>query len=401
MYNLSDYQYELPEDRIAQAPVVPADQSKLLCCQYDENVWSYVYRDTHFFSLPEMISENSVFFFNDTRVVQARIPLSHVRVVTKQGREVLLESAEIFFLHKHSEYVCEALISLLKRNRVWTKIFVQDDIVLTITKLTDKWVILESQWATIDELLARFGTLPLPPYITPTKLGQEHYQTIFAQKDGSVAAPTASLHFTQNILDQLTQKWIATEYVTLHVGLGTFKPVDTSDIRDYVIHEEMILIAPELFTKIATYKRAEKNIIAVWTTVTRVLETLPYLWRMMRNRENDYASLLYTVSVQDRTRWDDITKDITHQQQENYILSCDIQPDGTLLVRTKIFIYPWFVWRIIDSLITNFHVPWSSLLMLVAAAMWYQNMTQTYQHALNHDYRFFSFGDGMWIEKMQ
>ena len=121
MYNLSDYQYELPEDRIAQVPVVPADQSKLLCCSVDSGLGEKrecVLEDTRFFSLPEMVPNNSVFFFNDTRVVQARIPLSDVRVVTKQGREVLLAHAEVFFLQKHSEYTCEALISLLKRNRV-------------------------------------------------------------------------------------------------------------------------------------------------------------------------------------------------------------------------------------------------------------------------------------------
>ncbi len=411
MYSLPDYQYNLPESNIAQLPSNPADHSKLLLCNfnnlqgYTDNTQinqstSYVFEDTHFFSLPSIVSNNSVFFLNNTRVIQARVSLQNVHVVTEHGREVLVKNWEIFFLQKHSEYDFEALITLLKRTRLWTKIYFNDLISLEIIALTDKWVKFHITWSTVDDFLATYGELPLPPYITPTKLWQEHYQTIFAQKNWSVAAPTASLHFTQNILDKFVHKWIATEYVTLHVGLGTFKPVDTDDIRDYTIHEEMIIIPPELFAKIATYKRAGKNIIAVGTTVTRLLETLPYIWYMMRHRSWIYDSIISSMNEVDCARWDSISAGIKQEQQEKYILSCDSQPDGTLLVRTKIFIYPWFIWRIIDSLITNFHVPWSSLLMLVAAAMWYENMIQAYKYALSHDYKFLSFGDAMWIQKI-
>ncbi len=394
MYTLKDYQYNLPDDRIAQIPVRPADKSKLLYCQTDAiQSDKCVLTDTHFFQFPELLSQNDVLFFNDTRVVHARIPLQNVRVVTDKWRETIVESGEIFFLHKYSNYSCEVLVVLLKKTRVGMKIFLNDDVILTVTWLTDSAVMIGCEWITVSELLATYGHIPLPPYITPTEFWEEHYQTMFAKTDWSVAAPTASLHFTPTVMEALKKKGVESHFVTLHVGIWTFRAVIAEDIRDHSIHEEMVILNHQLFTTVAQLKLQNKRIIAVWTTVTRVLETMPYLWLLVSDTIN--------ITAEYRLFWDKITGDITQEQANHYIPSCEIGDDGMIVLRTKIFMYPWHTWRLVNSLVTNFHVPWSSLLMLVAAAMWYENMCLAYDHALTHDYRFLSFGDAMWIENIQ
>ena len=406
MYHLSDYTYDLPDSAIAQIPADPADSAKLLIPSYDGS-----FSDKTILDLPNILTENDVLFLNDTRVVQARIPLYNTRVVTRQGREVILDYAEIFFLEKCSDTRCEALISLLKRNRPWTKIFISDTIVAEIIELTNKGVILDVVWCTIDELLEKYGKMPLPPYIETTDESQKKYQTVFAKHDWSVAAPTASLHLTPWLLDSLEAKWIQTEYVTLHVWLWTFKPVDTSDIRDYHIHEETIIIDQSIFATIASIKSLGKKIVAVWTTVSRVLETLPYVYRHPERSEGAHGQI--SLEKNNSNTWDssalpqndtmeyrnNITKNIPQSDTQKYILDIKDIWDNKIQIRTRIFMYPWFEWKVVDNLMTNFHLPGSTLLMLVASFIWYDKCMRIYEYAVDHNYRFFSFGDAMLLQR--
>lgn len=409
MYQLSDYTYDLPDTAIAQIPADPADSAKLLIPSYDGN-----FSDKKIQDLPHILTENDVLFLNDTRVVQARIPLYNTRVVTRQGREVMLDYAEIFFLEKFSDTRCEALISLLKRNRPWTKIYITDTIIAEIIELTNKGVILDVVWCTIDELLEKYGKMPLPPYIETTEDSQQKYQTVFAKHDWSVAAPTASLHFTPWLFEWLKEKWIHIEYVTLHVWLWTFKPVDTSDIRDYHIHEETIIIDQSIFATIASIKSQGKKIVAVGTTVSRVLETLPYARYAISHFEYSQGSHGHIMLEKNNSNlWDSsalpqndmitfrnsISQNITPSDTQKYILDIKDIWDNKLQIKTRIFIYPWFEWKIVDSLMTNFHLPGSTLLMLVASFVWYDTMKKIYDYAVTHQYRFFSFWDAMLLNK--
>ncbi len=444
MFALSDYEYSLTEDTITQFPAIPADTCKFLLCKKDSSVSmdknsdetnpqsdsSYTFHDAQFSDIADLLRSNDVLIFNNTKVIKARVPLENVRVVNQVWREIQLEKWEVFLLQKIDNQTCECLVTLLKRTRPGIKIYIQPanlsipkksfQIVLEITELNERGVIIKIQGCTVDDFFTNFGHLPLPPYIHTTEEKEQYNQTVFALQEWSVAAPTASLHFTNQLLETIEKKGVTLDYVTLHVWLGTFKPVETPDIRNYQIHAEQIWLSPDVFTRIASYKESGKRIIGVGTTVARTLESLPYIWKLLKNK-NDFS--LETVDF-----WNATTQDISHDQAKQYIIECsegvseddaldnlpkydnttkiyvektDIQESSQLQITTKIFIYPWFHWRIIESLVTNFHVPWSSLLMLVASAMWYDNMQKAYEHALFHGYWFLSFGDAMWIQEIQ
>ncbi len=236
--------------------------------------------------------------------------------------------------------------------------------------------------------MEQYGELPLPPYIEYSKEKEADYQTRFARVDGSVAAPTASLHFTDELLESIHNP---KEYVTLHVGLGTFKGIDVTDIRDYQIHREVIEVEFEIFQKIAQYKNTGKKLIAVGTTVCRTLESLPSLWRSI---DEELKELL---DQDTRAYWDTLTQDLgDHNWIEN--ISYESRAES-LTFSTSIYITPWYVFRIIDELITNFHLPESSLLVLVSAFMGRESIEKIYSHAIEGKYRFFSFWDGMYIQE--
>jgi S-adenosylmethionine:tRNA ribosyltransferase-isomerase len=201
-----------------------------------------------------------------------------------------------------------------------------------------------------DTAIAELGQVPLPPYITDSQASAEQYQTVYAARPGAVAAPTAGLHFTPELLHRLQQQGIDQTYITLHVGLGTFRPVEADDITAHAMHEERIEVSPDTVAKIQQTKAAGGRIIAVGTTVTRALEGAAQ--------------------------------------------SGSLTPFSG---KTDLFIYPGYQWRIVDGLITNFHLPGSSLLMLVSALIGRQRLLQLYQAAIDADYRFYSFGDAMLI----
>ncbi len=236
------------------------------------------------------------------------------------------------------------------------------------------------------DFLEKEAQLPLPPYITYEKEKEQRYQTHFAENIGSAAAPTASLHFTDHLLTQLNQAGIEHHFLTLHVGLGTFKPVHTENITDYDIHSEPITVPADIFARIANLKLTHKNIIPVGTTMIRTLESLPFAYRLLCD--------ILTLTPEQQTRRDNLTADI---QTPETIITIENITETSYSFSTKLYIYPGFTFHIIDGLITNFHIPRSSLLMIISAYMGLENLHQTYRHAINHGYRFYSFGDGMFV----
>lgn len=384
MFKLSDYQYHLLDGYIAQTPAVPADHSKLLVASWD------VFHDYHFYDLPKLLTKKEVLFFNDTKVIKARVPLHdvYVEIPHHQTASRNIQAWEIFFLELHDAYRFEGLITLTKRVKKWSIIHYSKHITFTVEDLTDKGVLFCIHGIDAISFFDKYGQMPLPPYITYEDQKESHYQTTFAKELWSVAAPTASLHFTQNVLDEIHEKNIHTHFITLHIWLGTFKPVDTEDIRDYHIHEETIVIDENVFEMVAQEKESGKNIVAVGTTVARTLETLPYLYKLGAIDHSEKA-LIY---------WEAIAKDITPAAADKCILSRH-KEGTTIICKTRIFIYPWFEWKIVDGLITNFHLPWSTLLMLVASFVGYENIMKMYAYAMDHYYRFFSFGDAMFLRR--
>lgn len=391
MYRLSDYQYELPDSLIAQTPAHPVDNSKLLV---PDGTW---FHDHHFYDIVKLLTSHDVLFFNDTKVIKARVPLHNVLIEIPHhpSASKVLEEGEIFFLEMVDPYRFEWLASLNKRVRKWSIIHMSHNIKLIVEDLTDKWILFHVRGVDVLFFFESFGQMPLPPYISYDDTKAEHYQTIFADKIGSVAAPTASLHFTHDLIDSLHTSWVSTYYLTLHVGLGTFKPVDTDDIREYHIHEETIVIDESMFDTIAQEKLQWKNIIAVGTTVARTIETLPYLYRA---KSKDQRAESHPETIQNKEYWEGVTGTITDEECTKYILSWK-QSWTKIVCQTRIFIYPWFEWKIVDGLITNFHLPWSTLLMLVASFIGYEHVMKLYEYAVQHAYRFFSFWDAMLLRR--
>ncbi len=234
--------------------------------------------------------------------------------------------------------------------------------------------------------MEKYGELPLPPYIEYRKEKEKDYQTTFAKNNGSVAAPTASLHFTEELLGRIKNP---KEYVTLHVGLGTFKGIDVADIRDYHIHRETIEIELSLFERITAYKKNGQKTVAVGTTVCRTLESLPSLWGVLDE------TVKKSLNDETQNYWNMLTQNMNNM---NWIHTIMVNHElWTLNFETAIYITPGYEFWIVDELITNFHLPESSLLVLVSAFMGKENVDALYQHAIREKYRFFSFWDGMYI----
>lgn len=392
IFDLSYYDYILPEDRIAQEPHHPADEAKLLVCGQD-------FQDAKYIDLPMLLDKNSVLFFNDTKVMQSRVPVVWKQVKLSTGIDTTIEQWEIFVYEIIDEYRFEALVADGKHYRPGSRIVWDDRVVLNSIQFTEEGILFQISGMTISDFMQVYGQLPLPPYITYTKDKEQRYQTCFAKYMWSAAAPTASLHFTPRLLSGLSEAWHTLEYATLHVGLGTFKPVYQEDIRKHDIHQEIGMVDIDLFDRIAVYRRQWRPIVAVGTTMMRLLESLPYVWQSLKCKNDEMLKLFSDKTV---TFWDDLTMWIP---DTNYIMDPGSSLEWQIFrlewqyvyFQTKIFIYPGFVFRVVDQLITNFHLPKSSLLMLVAACMG-DKRKDAYDHALSHDYKFYSFGDGMWIK---
>jgi S-adenosylmethionine:tRNA ribosyltransferase-isomerase len=401
--SILDFSYDLPDERIARYPVEERDLSKLLIYQ-NASITTDVYR-----SLPELLPPDTLLIFNNTKVVEARL---HFYKPT--GGAI-----EIFCLEPDDRYA-DVTSAMMQKQQVYWKCLVggakkwkdgqlslsfswkDQEVQVSAEKITiqsDAFIIL-FQWNQTDlsfaDILHHAGNLPLPPYMDRDveDADKERYQTVYAKYDGSVAAPTAGLHFTESLLTRLTEKNIRTEFVTLHVGAGTFKPVKASVMQDHDMHAEYIDVSIE---SIETIRKAlSHNIITVGTTSLRTVESLYWLGKKIIDQPS--------IPIQDLIvdQWYPYdhngvlpTPDAALFALENYLRE---RKRYRLITKTSIIIAPGYTFKIMKALITNFHQPQSTLLLLVAAIAG-TNWRNIYQYALDHDFRFLSYGDGSLLWK--
>jgi len=388
---LDSYDYDLPDEMIAQVPAQPAESAKLLIfSQSDSSIQDY-----HFYDLPNLLTSNDILVCNNTKVFKARIPLNQTKIIRKSW-EIRHVDGEIFVYQLLHDGRLECLVSDDKNFKPWSEVFLDEKkrISLMSDEYAEDWIIFSVKWIWIFDFLEMYGQMPLPPYIRYEKEKEKRYQTTFAQDLGSAAAPTASLHFSQKLLSDLRSKWVKINFTTLHVWLGTFKPVYESDIRKHKIHREPIIIENSLFQQIYQRKNGKKNLIAVWTTMVRLFETLPYLRASLSSSEKE--SILPNIEAFHFR--ESLIFDIQPSDYGKYVHDISLQSNH-IVCETQLFIFPGWNFRIIDEMITNFHLPKSSLLMLISALMWRKNVLDSYEHAKLYWYHFYSFGDWMWIRE--
>lgn len=335
-----DFDYYLPEELIAQTPLEKRDNSRLLVLDKE----SGKYEDKHFYDIINYLNKGDILVRNNTRVIPARI--FGIKQDTGAHVEVLLL--------KQIDDTYECLVGNARVVKVGTIINFSEKLKATCLQIKDEGIrILKFECDGIFlEVLNEIGNMPLPPYIKEALQDKDRYQTVYAKYNGSAAAPTAGLHFNDEIFQKLKEKGVEVLDVTLHVGLGTFRPVKVDDVKNHIMHKEEYFMSKEVADKLNKAKKEKKRIIAVGTTSTRVLETI--------------------------------------MSKYNEFRECHEESD--------IFIYPGYKFKAIDALITNFHLPKSTLIMLVSALAKKENIMEAYKHAVNEKYRFFSFGDAMFIK---
>lgn len=339
---LSDFDYNLPSELIAQTPLAKRDESKLLIL----NKKNQTMVDKHFYDIIEYLRPGDVLVRNNSKVIPAR--LYGWKEDTKAHLEILL-------LKQKEDDIWEALIKGAKKVKEGT-IIIFDEFLLKgkILKKKENGLIdiLFIYQGIFNEILDKLGTMPLPPYIKEKLKDQTRYQTIYAKVDGSAAAPTAGLHFTDDLFLKIQEKGVMVTDVTLHVGLGTFRPVEEENVLDHQMHEEYYEMSQETADVLNAAKKEGRRIIAVGTTSLRTLESIYKKFDGHFHADHDY---------------------------------------------TSIFIYPGIDVLSIDGIITNFHLPKSTLVMLVSAIAGKDLIFKAYEHAISQKYRFFSFGDAMFI----
>jgi len=391
--SVESFNYHLPENRIATHPKEQRDTSKLLV--YNGNISTDI-----FSNITNYLPSNSLIVFNDTRVVEARI-IFHKSTGAK---------IEIFCLEPGKQYA-DITTAISQRDYVYWKCLVGNasawtkDLVLEkkinedhylsaelIEKNNDHFII-KLSWNEEDksfaEILHEAGSIPLPPYIKRNIEAEdaERYQTVYAKESGSVAAPTAGLHFTENVLEQLSLKNIQKDFVTLHVGAGTFKPVKSATMAGHDMHEEFIEIKRSLVQNI--YNNLNNSIISVGTTSLRTLESIYWIGNKISNNKNITADELAV------SQWEPYgtPKVAVKTSLENLLLWMDEQSPDILITKTALLIAPSYQFNIVNILITNFHQPRSTLLLLVAAFIGDEQWRSVYNYALENDFRFLSYGD--------
>lgn len=341
--NIEEYNYDLPEKFIAQVPLKNRSDSKLLLLDKENgNIKEEIFKN-----IVNYLKKGDVLVLNDTKVIPARI--IGEKIDTKAVIELLL-------LKDVEGDIWECLARPGKRLHVGTIITFGNDLLKAevIEKLDEGIVHVKLIYdGILMEILDKLGTMPLPPYIHEKLSDQSRYQTVYAKNLGSAAAPTAGLHFTKELLEEIKNKGIEILYVTLHVGLGTFRPVEVTDITKHNMHSEYYIMTKDVANKLNKAKSEGRNIYAVGTTSTRVLETVASKYGEFKECSGD----------------------------------------------TNIFIYPGYTFKAIDGLITNFHLPKSTLLMLVSALSKKEYILNAYEYAKMNSFRFFSFGDAMFIKK--
>ena len=336
----SDFYYDLPEELIAQTPVFPRDSSRMMCL----NKTTGEIKHETFHNLPEFLNAGDCLVLNNTRVLPARL----YGTATDTGAVV-----EFVLLKQKDLYKWECLAGPGKKAKVGRKFIFSDELSATVADvLPDGNRIIEFEcegdfFSTLDKV----GQMPLPPYIKEKLKDKERYQTVYSKELGSAAAPTAGLHFTPELLEQIKAKGVNIVYVTLHVGLGTFRPVKVDDITEHKMHTEHYYMPKETADVINQTKQNGGRVICVGTTSCRTVESVA----------------------------------------QKYGKICECSDD------TGIFIYPGYEFKCMDGLVTNFHLPESTLIMLVSAFAGYENTMNAYKIAVEEKYRFFSFGDAMLI----
>lgn len=380
-YRLSTYSYELPEGRIAQTPASPRDSSRLLT--YDRSNGSVAHE--HFSDFPDLLDGNELLVFNDVRVIPSRMVLEGVDIAHPR-RKPRTETVEIFFLRSFSDTRFEAMVYPGDYFPVdATCMF--GNYRFAVREITYEGRIFEVlSGGTAFSMMQDFGRLPLPPYIEYSKEKETSYQTVFARNEGALAAPTASLHFTSQVMERIVARGCSSEFLTLYVGLGTFKSIYEEDIRDFAMHSEYMSFPVELYESIARAKAESRPIIAVGTTVVRTLESMSSI------RVSLGESLV--LSEEAEKFWHSIPAN------PEWISDAKIgEPTAIITAATKIFLHPPEAeFAIVDRLVTNFHLPQSTLLMLVCSFIGTSAVLYLYALAVREGYRFFSFGDAMYVK---
>jgi S-adenosylmethionine:tRNA ribosyltransferase-isomerase len=350
MFSIEDYHYHLPEHLIAQQPLQERDRSRLLVMDRQTGFLSHQI----FHDLEKFLTPSDVLVINDTRVVPARL----VGKKESGGRiEALILNYASGRPSSTHEYQFDCMLKSSKRTRVGTRLFFPEEVTARVVSREDnRYQLSFSVEGDFRSVLDRIGQTPLPPYIKRNGVQSSEndraaYQTIYASQKGAVAAPTAGFHFTEGLLHRLKKKGVTLAPITLHVGYGTFLPVRVKDIREHRMHSEWFSIPEETAETVSHAKRVGRRVVAVGTTSVRTLE----------------------FAMKD------------HGEIKPMTGSCDL------------FIYPGYRFRVVDAMITNFHLPKSTLLMLVSAFAGKSNILAAYQTAIREGYRFFSYGDAMLI----
>ena len=400
--SIQDFNYDLPQEKIAVYPLENRDQSKLLIYQ-NEHITELKYA-----SIDEEIPAESILFLNNTKVVEARLLFTKntgtsIEIFCLEPSEIYADITTAMLQKQHVQWKC-----LVGGAKKWKEGFLTKKIQHNCTLLAkiferkNDYFIIEFSWSLVDlsfaEVLHLSGEIPLPPYLNRAveEKDKTTYQTVYAKHDGSVAAPTAGLHFTQNIFKKLEKKNIKTSFLTLHVGAGTFKPVKTDTMENHEMHHEFFEINIEAIESIVN--NLNNNIIAVGTTSLRTIETL--YWMGIKANLKSINCTIYDIEIQ---QWDpynlpqnisaeEALKQLIFWMKKNNIVK--------LIAKTQIIIAPGYKLKIVNGLITNFHQPKSTLLLLVAAIV-KNNWRKIYDFALQNNYRFLSYGDGslLWYFK--
>ena len=341
--DISDFDYDLPEECIAQLPVEPRDSSRLMVLDPSNHTIEH----QRFFQLGDFLKQGDLLIFNDTRVIPARLI----------GARDTGGKVEVFLLRQIDRDQWEALVKPGKKMRIGSVVHFGEELSCEIIAHTDFGgrIVRFIYEGIFEEILDRLGNMPLPPYIHEKLEDRERYQTIYSRVKGSAAAPTAGLHFTESLMEELRRKGVQFGFITLHVGLGTFRPVHVDTIEDHVMHSEFYSVPTDTAELIRLAKKDGRRVVAVGTTSIRTLE----------------AAASSTGTVEAGSGW------------------------------TNIFIYPGYEFKVVDAVITNFHLPKSTLIMLISAFAGRAFTLEAYRTAVAEEYRFFSFGDAMLIQSRQ
>jgi len=343
---VSQFSFDLPPHLIARYPQAERTTSRLLGLNGNDGVLT----DGQFIDILDKVNAGDLMVFNDTRVIPARV----------FGQKESGGKLEVLVERMIDEHTVFAHVRCSKSPKVGSKIILEGDINVTMMARHESLFELRFDDArNVLDILESVGHMPLPPYIDrpDEDSDKERYQTVYNKKPGAVAAPTAGLHFDENMMAKLKAKGVQIEFVTLHVGAGTFQPVKVETLDEHVMHKEYIEVSQKVSDKVIATKAAGKRVITVGSTSMRSLESAA-----MKALDND-------------------------QLIEQFYGDSDI------------FIYPGYEFKVVDAMVTNFHLPESTLIMLISAFAGYDNVMKAYQHAIDNEYRFFSYGDAMFIEK--